>query len=532
MRRRRLSSVVAIAAIGALCACGGSGSPSGAGAGGGSGAAGGTGAGAGAGSGSTGGFQVPGGGLLGGGGIGTGGGGSGLAPNAEVFATNALNDLIEVFDLRAGASVATLPVQGPTFITKDASAGRMLVTAAGDRSLVSLDITTRSQTGSVRLDTGEMTQYPAISFLDPLLAAVYVPTGALHMNGMTFVPGLVSTAVVVNNQKVRGIIDLDTSGLGTSPSLLTLLSTPVEGLGAYAAAQAGGLVYVTNLFSSTVTVIDPALVLNQAADPVVLTIPITGTAGGAALPTGIVADDQGKLYVPCFLSGDVAIIDPRNNHAVSYLAGVGVGPIAAAFRPGGGQGAVPFVYVANFFDGTVIEIDTTIGMVTNTFPVQNGSAFFAAMGLSPQQFQQMLQAAFQQLGIPAGGTTSAGNTANFMNALLGALSGGQSGQQAMGQVLMALIGQLLQSVMQQAGFNTQGGIGSAFTSVFQQVPLPGLTDVEVTRNGTLVAGSLFGVLPVYDPASNTGTAIPSNAAFQSAAAMPFAGLAAVAVHDR
>ena len=453
------------------------------------------------------------------------GSGTSVSAGADAYVTNLLANTVEIYDLQSQAIVSTVVVNGPTAVAPDGQGGRMWVTAAADKELVAIDATARSQTQSVALRNGPFSQWNFLStIIDPLLQPVYVPMGVVSFNGRAFVPGLISTLVVDNGQVLSGVIDfgmpsLSSGGQSTLATVVSLITGTVESLGAFDATVSGGRVFVSNLFSDTVTVINPQLVGAGLADPVEATLSIVGSSGNFVLPAGVCADDSGRVYVACLLSGDVAVIDTRNQNAVTTIAGVGLGPIACTFDATSGN-----VYVANFFDGSVAVIDTAIGVVTTTHQVLNGTALLAALGMSSQAIQTMLQSAFGSLGISQGGT-SAASAGSFLTALLSAVGGGNgAGGQGGSQLLVSLLGGLFQSGLQSSGAGASGA------GLFGGLPVPGLTSVATTRSGQLVVTSMLGGATIFDPV--TGLSVNLAPQPQASGALGLSGYGAVGIHNR
>ncbi len=139
--------------------------------------------------------------------------------------------------------------------------------------------------------------------------------------------------------------------------LITLL-----GMGSLGTAYAAPFAYITNFFSSTVSVID------IATNTVVTTIP------GFSRPDGIgIVADGSRVYVANFTGDSVSVIDAATH---TIIAGVPVGrsPLGVAVAPGGDR-----VYVANNNAATVSVIDTTTHTVIATVPVR-ANPFGIAVG--------------------------------------------------------------------------------------------------------------------------------------------------------
>lgn len=132
-------------------------------------------------------------------------------------------------------------------------------------------------------------------------------------------------------------------------------------LGHDEAAWAAAAVYVVNVGSNDVSVIDPA------ARAVVATIAVGAQPNGVA-----VTPDGQRVYVSNFRDDSVSVIDAAAR-AVLATAGVGDGPVGIAVAPDGRR-----AYVANRQSSTVSVIDTATNAVLATVagvgPGSNGIA--------------------------------------------------------------------------------------------------------------------------------------------------------------
>jgi YVTN family beta-propeller protein len=111
--------------------------------------------------------------------------------------------------------------------------------------------------------------------------------------------------------------------------------------------------YITNIASSTVSVIDTA------------TNTVTTTISGFSSPWGVAVTPNGlKVYVTNLGSNTVSVIDAVTNMVTGSPITVGTEPISAAVTPDSST-----VYVTNFGSSNVSVIDTATNMVTATISV-------------------------------------------------------------------------------------------------------------------------------------------------------------------
>lgn len=148
------------------------------------------------------------------------------------------------------------------------------------------------------------------------------------------------------------------SGAGSrSPGLVLLF------LLAARAAMAQPCVYVANLMSDTLSVID------TATNTVTATIPVGHNPNGIA-----VSAYNGLMCVTNFLSNDVSLVDPNSLKVVATVP-VGSGPTGVARPPGldtGDTGLdIPesFAYVANKTGNSVSVVEVGSARVIATIPV-------------------------------------------------------------------------------------------------------------------------------------------------------------------
>jgi YVTN family beta-propeller protein len=121
-------------------------------------------------------------------------------------------------------------------------------------------------------------------------------------------------------------------------------------------AMAAPLGYVTNYFSSTVSVID------AATNTVVATIPVGNGPWGAA-----VTPDGTQAYVTNNADNTVSVIATASNTVVATIP-VGPGPVGVAITPNGA-----YAYVGNSSGNTVSVIATASNTVVATTPVGNAA---------------------------------------------------------------------------------------------------------------------------------------------------------------
>jgi YVTN family beta-propeller protein len=155
----------------------------------------------------------------------------------------------------------------------------------------------------------------------------------------------------------RADVDLRSFALTAGPKDVRV-AIPVGNRPAFVAVSPNGaFVYVTNLSSQTVSVID-------ASTRTVIRNPITFGRPFALAVT----PDGGHVYVTKYLQGNVSVIDTAINAVVATIP-VGDFPWGVAVHSAGTR-----VYVTNLFSNTVSVIDTTPHAVIAT--VQVGSLPF------------------------------------------------------------------------------------------------------------------------------------------------------------
>ena len=111
--------------------------------------------------------------------------------------------------------------------------------------------------------------------------------------------------------------------------------------------------YITNIASSTVSVIDTA------------TNTVTTTISGFSSPWGVAVTPNGlKVYVTNLGSNNVSVIDTATNTVTGSPITVGSEPISGAVTPDSST-----VYVSNFSSNNVSVIDTATNTVTATITV-------------------------------------------------------------------------------------------------------------------------------------------------------------------
>lgn len=442
---------------------------------------------------------------------------------ADAYISDAINGGVEVFNLYTGQWKSWVALPGTTGIGYQPALGATparVVATTFDQKLVEIDpaAATPGIVMTHDLNSGSHTQNFLASILDPIVGYVVRPFDVVTVSGAKFAPSLITTKYVTAQGAVGGVMDLDYY------MLLGMIAVPsgVNGLGAFSATAYGTKVYVANCLSDTVSVIDTMLV-GSGQDPIVETIDI-GMSGSLAFPIGICADNLGQIYVTCLLSGEVAVIDTRIGNAVSYIPYVGAGPVCATFRPGNGTTVHDAVFVGNFFDGSVVEIDpANPTMTVNQFQLANMGSLFSAMGLTSQQFMSQLQQAFGGMGTGQGGT-SANSAVSMIMGLLQAVigqPGGTQGSSSQGNFITNLLSSLFGTAF--PGQSSGGGL-------FGGLPCPGLTSISVTSDGKLVGCSaLLGGCDIFDTASNQAANIPSQNSFTTGGMFP--GWANVAVHE-
>src|SRR5439155_1404357 len=141
-------------------------------------------------------------------------------------------------------------------------------------------------------------------------------------------------AKIGENQSTEGFaasaLTVDSGTVGVISGRVVVATVPVgDGPSGVAYDSGNGYVYVSNYFSSNVSVID------GTTNTVVATVPV------GYLPRGVAYDSENMyVYVADYGSNNVSVID-----GTTVVATVPVGTLPCALAYDGGNG---FVYVANF----------------------------------------------------------------------------------------------------------------------------------------------------------------------------------------
>jgi len=130
----------------------------------------------------------------------------------------------------------------------------------------------------------------------------------------------------------------------------------------------GKRVYVANLLSDTVSVID------LAQNAVIATIPFQGPPGGRAGPFNLLVSQNGKeVYVGVVFQNYVAVIDTRSNAVVDTIT-TGFGPNGLAFSRDRRS-----LFVTNFFSSTIGQYDLKTGEELNVDSTVVGDPAFVKL---------------------------------------------------------------------------------------------------------------------------------------------------------
>jgi YVTN family beta-propeller protein len=395
---------------------------------------------------------------------------------------------VDVYDVATGQISTSLsfPTGRPVDVGIEANQRQAFVANLNEKTIEEFALPTGSFAGfgtptTIDLSQAPISQYPLLMMLDPILRIGYAPMGVCAIGNKAYIPAMISVTVIENGFVKKGIMDLGPQAAG---SFLGLLSANVETLGSFRAVAANGKVYVSNFLSGTVTVID------TATDDRIATVAV------GRGPAGLAVDSTGQhVYVCCALSGEVWPIDTTTDAPGAPIL-AGVGPIDAAAGPNG------YLYVTNYLSGDISVIDTYAGATVDTLQAANMTSLLAALGMSPQQMQAIVNQLLGAFGGAAsGGTTTAGGFSTFLNLLLGG-----TGASSSGSVIATMMNQLLQSFFAQAG-GTGGGI-----------PVAGLWGIGINPGGTalVVSNAVTGQVSFIDIPTRTivNSAFPSLATGQ------------------
>ncbi|WP_051367646.1 DUF11 domain-containing protein [Hamadaea tsunoensis] len=185
---------------------------------------------------------------------------------------------------------------------------------------------------------------PTVTVIDTATdAAVATPALDSYVNGVVADP---AHDVYFASDRFGDFVEAFNATTNTSLGRILVGSEPDR----MAVNAAGTRLYVANIGSGTVTVID------TATHMVLATVPVGGS------PHGIVVPSQGtKAYVTT--DNSVSVVDTTTN-AVTATVNVGQYPEYAAVNPAG-----TFLYVPNNYADTVQVISTATNTVTATIPV-------------------------------------------------------------------------------------------------------------------------------------------------------------------
>ena len=164
-------------------------------------------------------------------------------------------------------------------------------------------------------------------------------------SGALAVAGLAVVLVLVLGRSSSALAQIDANSVGAIDTGNHLVSEASVGSGPGRVASGGGSIWVANVFDNSVSRIDPKTSSVQDVIPVDLD------------PTAL-AYGQGSLWVACSGTRKLLWINPDSDKIIEHIP-VGNGP-AVAVSPGA-------VWVANRFDDTVSEINSTTGRVEHTF---------------------------------------------------------------------------------------------------------------------------------------------------------------------
>jgi len=237
-------------------------------------------------------------------------------------------------------------------------------------------------------------------------------------------------------------------------------------------AMAAPFGYVTNYFSSTVSVID------AATNTVVATIPVGNGPWGAA-----VTPDGTQAYVTNNADNTVSVIATASNTVVATIP-VGPGPVGVAITPNGA-----YAYVGNSTGNTISVIATASNTVVATIPVGNA----AGVAITPNGANAYV-ANFDNSTVSVIATAS--------NTVVATIPGSEP-------FGVAITPDGTQAYVANFGNNTVSVIATASNTVVATIPVGNApSGVAITPNGANVYVVNFGdsTVSVIATASNTVTA--------------------------
>jgi len=299
------------------------------------------------------------------------------------YITNRQDNTVSVINVITNAIVATIPVgKDPVGVAVGPDGTKVYITNQRDNTISVISSLTNKVISTIQLKDSS----PTGIAVSPDGKEIFVVN--LNSNSVSVIDAASENVIytyAVGGYPVGVTVSPDGSDVfvtnsSDNISVINLMKNNVTTINAtkgpydVCTSSDGSLLYVTNLGSNTVSVI------NLSTLNVIATIPV-GTA-----PQGIaITPDGSTLYVTNSTSGNVSVISTATNRVTATI-NVGSAPIGVSVTSDG-----RFVYVANQSSNSVSVINTSSNNVSATIPV----------GSLPESLGNFITPGSECPGIPA-----------------------------------------------------------------------------------------------------------------------------------